>query len=463
MPLFSTHFSPSCSLIFKKKSSRLNTRNMLRRGEMNEVGWLLKMVLIFSSFSSLYVLKRLLNPMTLLLTFYSSVYLPHHPVIYFQPLAPALPPPSVSSLPFSTFIQQLKERHRHTPLYTHTHTHTPRTLRQWILAVWPAAVSGRCTQLGSAAACLFSCVFKRGIRGHRVICGCLFCWEDSNLPLVFLSPAFPLVAFLLFIFYYTALLPPSFHFPLSVILSAPRSNFGSMEPRGALSQSYLHPRLSSSSSRSSSTSSSSSSPLPLVQEESSMRILWCTRAGEFVFSSSLYFCCVVSGGKWWRGCSSTTLQPIPSITSQSMEIHTGTRLHWFLPALGFAHSILPVRTDRMFSAPEETNFFFHLLQHTSHCFRSKVLCMDQNSRWCRPESHILIFFFILRQAEEGVFQTCSQGYNTTREDFVWSVCFWSSQPNHGPEPVGALGKLKGRETTCKNPTAALTGYLCWIT
>ena len=140
----------------------------------------------------------------------------------------------------------------------------------------------------------------------------------------------------IYLFYSTPLLPPSFHFPLSVILSAPRSNFGSMEPRGALSQSYLHPRLSSSSSRSSSTASSSSSPLPLVQEESSMRILWCTRAGEFVFSSSLYFCCVVSGGKWWRGCSSTTLQPIPSITSQLMEIHTATRLHWFLPALGFS-------------------------------------------------------------------------------------------------------------------------------
>lgn len=209
--------------------------------------------------------------------------------------------------------------------------------------------------------------------------------------------------FFLFIFYYTALLPPSFHFPLSVILSAPRSNFGSMEPRGALSQSYLHPRLSSSSSRSSSTSSSSSSPLPLVQEGSSMRILWCTRAGEFVFSSSLYFCCVVSGGKWWRGCSSITLQPIPSITSQFMEIHTATRSHWFLPALGFAHSIWLVRTERMFSAPEETNFFFYLSQHTSHCFRSKVLCMDQNSRWCRPESHILIFFFSFWGKQRRVF------------------------------------------------------------
>lgn len=237
-----------------------------------------------------------------------------------------------------------------------------------------------------------------------------------------------------------------------------------MEPRGALSQSYLHPRLSSSSSRSSSTSSSSSSPLPLVQEESSMRILWCTRAGEFVFSSSLYFCCVVSGGKWWRGCSSITLQPIPSITSQFMEIHTATRSHWFLPALGFAHSIWLVRTERMFSAPEETNFFFYLSQHTSHCFRSKVLSMDQNSRWCRPESHILIFFFSFWGKQRRVFfKPAVEATNTTKEDFVWSVCYWSSRPNHGPEPVGAPGKLKGRETTCKNQTAALTGYLCWIT
>lgn len=60
-----------------------------------------------------------------------------------------------------------------------------------------------------------------------------------------------------------------------------------MEPRGAVSQSILHPHLSSSS-----CSSSTSSPLPLViQEENRRKILWCLWAGKFGFSTSVFLLC----------------------------------------------------------------------------------------------------------------------------------------------------------------------------
>lgn len=170
-----------------------------------------------------------------------------------------------------------------------------------------------------------------------------------------------------------------------------------MEPRGVLSLSYLCPRLSASFS---SSSSSSFSPLPLVvQEENSVRTLWCMQAGEFSFSSLLPIFLLYRCRTRWRGCSSDFFHHFSGCGSARVgRLEAAMTFHWFLSGLGCSCWFILVIAVIGFRTLEGT-FFFHL-QHSRHCRFNKVLCRDLDSFWW-PEccfasflSSVWLFFFL---------------------------------------------------------------------